>query len=44
MSWPKKGATHPIEYAQLGLTVKDLAMKVLVVCNNWNIDFFGHDV
>ena len=36
MPWPQIGATH--YHVQLGLPDKGLAIKVLVVCNSWELE------
>ncbi len=36
MPWPQTGATQ--YHAQLGLADKGLAIKGLVVCNNWDLE------
>ena len=36
MPWPKTGATQ--YHAQLGLPDKGRAIKVLVVCNDWDLE------
>ena len=36
MPWPQRGTTQC--HAQLGLEDKGLAIKGLVVCNNWDLD------
>ena len=36
MPWPQTGATH--YHAQLGLPDKVRAIKVLFVCNNWDLE------
>ena len=36
MSWPKTGATY--YHVQLGRVDKDIAIKALVVCNDWDLE------